>query len=160
MTHPFLNAFKRCHASPRYSPDKQPKFLPLIRRFFRLQHEARGACFKPRLDHTPCHPQPEQLSKRFLRCHRRSFSAGRQAPLSTGYSEEPNSCSRSQSASGINTEGLHESGNHRPAHMNLCSPASLLSRGQNCVFWHANIIKLLSKFLQTGLQCQFNIDVQ
>jgi hypothetical protein len=32
------------------------------------------------LQNTPCLTKPQQLSKRLLRCHRRSSSFGRQAP--------------------------------------------------------------------------------
>jgi hypothetical protein len=52
---------------------------PQVRRFLHFQHERRGVRVKPCLHHTPGLTQPQQLSKRLLRCHRQRSSATRQA---------------------------------------------------------------------------------
>jgi hypothetical protein len=45
-----------------------------------LRQGGRGTCLNPRPNYKQSHPKPQQLSKRFLRCHRRSSSCGRQTP--------------------------------------------------------------------------------
>ena len=61
-------------------PGARAFLRPQRGRLLDLQQEGRGTCLKPRLDYTPSLPKPQQLSKRLLRCHRRSSSRGRQAP--------------------------------------------------------------------------------
>jgi hypothetical protein len=53
---------------------------PQLGRFLHLQHKRRSVRLKPSLHRTLGLSQPQQLSKRLLRCHRRSFSCGRDSP--------------------------------------------------------------------------------
>ncbi len=53
-------------------PGPSTLLRPQVRRFLHLQQEGRGACLKPSLHDTPCLTKPQELSKRILRCHRRS----------------------------------------------------------------------------------------
>jgi hypothetical protein len=61
-------------------PGARAFLRPQRGRLLDLQPEGRGACLKPSLRNTPCLTKPQQQSKRFLRCHRRSSSCGRQVP--------------------------------------------------------------------------------
>ena len=67
-------------------------FRPQLGRLPNLKDKCRGLRLKPRINHTPVLPKPQQLSKGLFRCHRQASSATRQAPLTTGNSEEPPLC--------------------------------------------------------------------
>ncbi len=76
---PPLHRFDMVVAGHR-GPGARAFLRPQRGRILDLQHEGRRTCLKASLDYTPSLPKPQQLSKRLLRCHRRSSSRGLQAP--------------------------------------------------------------------------------